>query len=364
MNTARPKRPRFAGRMSLVMSALLLSVAAATTAEAQPTASPPYAVAVFAQSPAGASQPDSIVQWHDSVIVGFQNHVAKDGTDGKSSTIVEFSRDGTVKRSFKVPGHNDGLRVVDHEFLWALQNEDANPNLVVINLRSGMQTQYQFPPTPHGGGYDDIAVRRGRVYLTASNPNLDANGVNDFPALVRATLSGSSVILQPVLSGNASATDITTGKTVSLNLTDPDSMTVDPHGTIVFVSQADSVLVFVRHPGATEQAVGVLPLSSSATGAGGALITIDDTAFAPEANASLLVTDVAGGVIYRIDRTVLGSRGFEPGRGYSASDSLGLVGTLNLDNGFIAPIVTGFGSARGLLFLSADTDRDAGEEDN
>jgi hypothetical protein len=347
-----------------LLTAAVVSVAGITTAAAQPTASSPYKVSEFAQSPAGASQPDSIVQWHDSVIVGFQNHVAKDGSDGKSSTIVEFSSAGKVKRTFSVRGHNDGLRVIDENLLWALQNEDANPNLVIIDLRSGTQTLYQFPPTPHGGGYDDIVVKHGRVYFTASNPTLDPNGINVFPALVRATLSGTSVILQPILNGNANATDLTTGKTVSLNLTDPDSMTIDPRGNIVFVSQADSVLVFVRHPGAANQAVGVLPLSSSVTGPNNATITIDDTAFAPESSASLLVTDVNAGVIYRIDRAVLGERGFEPGRAYSASDTLGLVGTLNVDNGFITPSVTGFGSARGLLFLSAESERDQGEEDD
>jgi hypothetical protein len=358
-------RPRTGLRSRvLLLTSLFLSVAAATTAGAQPTATSPYAVSVFAQSPAGASQPDSIVQWHDSIIVGFQNHVAKDGTDGKSSTIVEFSRAGKVKRTFTVPGHNDGLRVIDGDLLWALQNEDANPNLVVIDLRTGIQTRYQFAPTPHGGGYDDIVVEHGRVYLTASNPNLDSNGINVFPALVRATLSGTSVILQPLLNGNANATDLRSGKTVSLNLTDPDSMTLDPSGNIVFVSQADSLLVFVRHPGRSDQAVGVLPLSSSVTGPNEALITIDDTSFAPDSNASLLVTDVNAGVIYRIDRTVLGARGFEPGRAYSASDTLGLVGTLNVDNGFITPIVTGFGSARGLLFLSADRTRDREADDD
>jgi hypothetical protein len=354
----RNKKKRIGGASvcALLVGLIAPVVAVAQTTLTPPVATPPYTVSVFAQSPQGVSQPDSIVLWNDSVFVGFQDRVAKDGTDGKSSTIVEFSLSGKVKRMFQVPGHNDGLRLIGDDDLWALQNEDANPNLVVIDLRSGLQTLYQFPPTPHGGGYDDIVVKHGRVYLTASNPNLDPNGVNVFPALVRATLSGKSVILQPVLHGDASATDLATGKTVTLNLTDPDSMTVDPRGNIVFVSQADSVLVFVRHPGATDQVVGVLALSSSVTGPNGALITIDDTAFAPATHASLLVTDVGAGVIYRINRTVLGASGFESGRAYSASDTLGLVGTLNVDNGFITPIVTGFGSARGLLFLSADAD--------
>jgi len=172
-----------------------LALLAPSLAGAQAKALAPYAISVFATSPPNATQPDSIVSWGDNIIVGFQNHVAKDGGDGKSSTIVEFSASGEVKRSFSVPGHNDGLRIVGDGKLWALQNEDANPNLVVIDLESAEQTPYQFAPTPHGGGYDDIVVVRGEVYLTASNPNLDPLGVNVFPALVRARLSNGNVLL-------------------------------------------------------------------------------------------------------------------------------------------------------------------------
>jgi hypothetical protein len=74
--------------------------------------------------------------------------VAKDGSDGKSSTLVEYSLDGHVRRTWSVPGHNDGLRVIDGNQLWSLQNEDANPNLVVIDLQSGRQTLYKFPSPP------------------------------------------------------------------------------------------------------------------------------------------------------------------------------------------------------------------------
>jgi hypothetical protein len=35
---------------------------------------------------------------------------------------------------------------------------------------------------------------------------------------------------------------------------------------------------------------------------------------------------------------------------------LGLVGTLNLDTGVVSPIVTGFSSARGLIFVPQDSD--------
>jgi hypothetical protein len=204
-----------------------------------------------------------------------------------------------------------------------------------------------------------MVVKNGEVFMTASNPNLDAFGNNVFPALVRASLSGSSVMVEPVLDGNASATDIPTGTAVKLNLTDPDSLTIDPRGNILLDSQADSELVFIRHPFTDEQKVGLLKLTSPVTGPMNATITVDDTAFAPDPKAFLLVTDVGAGVIYRIDS---GTFGFEPGTAYSASDTLGLLGTLNLDNGVVTPVITGFGSARGMIFVSPDGDKD-GDDD-
>ena len=345
----------FGSSAGLLLAVATLGAAASGPADAQVQASAPYKVSVFATNPPNTTQPDSIVAWGDDIIVGFENGVAKDGSDGKSSTIVEFSASGEVKRSFSVPGHNDGLRIVGDGKLWAVQNEDANPNLVVIDLESGGQTPYTFAPTPHGGGYDDIIVVGGEVYLTASNPNLNASGVNVFPALVRARLSNGNVLLEPVLNGNAAATDIASGATVTLNLTDPDSMTKDLKGNIVFTSQADSELVFVGHVGTSEQTVGHLGITSTATGPGGALITIDDTAFAPPGAAYLLFTDIGSGTIYRIDRADFG---FEPGQAYSASDTAGVVGTLNLDNGVVTPIITGLNSARGLLFVKSSHPRD------
>lgn len=309
-----------------------------------PVVQPPYQLSVFAKSANGNLQPDSIVQWRDSVLIGFGDHVAKDGSDGKSTAIVQYSLSGEVQRTFSVPGHNDGLRIVGENELWALQNEDANPNLIVIHLPSGQMSMFSFAPTVHGGGYDDMVVKDGIVYMTASNPNLNAQGVNVFPALLRASLSGSTVDVAPVLNGNANATDIPTGTSVQLNLTDPDSMSIDPRGNIVLDSQADGELLFIRNPLSSNPQIGRLLITKSTGGS----TTVDDTAFASGGNTFLLITDLAGDTIYRLDCPPFG---FEPGVAYSASDSDGLVGTLNLDNGVLTPIVTGLGSARGLLFV-------------
>ncbi len=308
-------------------------------------ANSPYALSVFAKSAAGYSQPDSIALGRDSVFVGFQNHVAKDGSDGKSSTIIQYSLSGAVKRMFSVQGHNDGLRLVGEDSLFALQNEDAHPNLVIIDLRGGGQ-KVLFPPAPHGGGYDDLRVLQDQIFMSASNPNLDSNGVNHFPALVRVRLVGSGLILDPVLMGNAAALDIPTGASVTLNLTDPDSLGVDQRGNLVLNSQADAELVLIRHPLTEDQTVGRISITT-ATGP----TTVDDTAFAPEGRSFMLFSDVNANTVYRLDAPKFG---FEPGTAYSTSDTAGIVGALNLDNGVLTPIATGFGSARGMVFVSDD----------
>jgi hypothetical protein len=312
------------------------------------TANSPYALSVFAKSAPGYSQPDSIALGRNSVFIGFQNHVAKDGSDGKSSTIVEYSLSGAVKRMFSVQGHNDGLRVIGDD-LWALQNEDANPNLAIIELPTGRQKVFTLP-APHGGGYDDLRVFHDQIFLTASNPNLDSNGVNNFPALVRFRFAGSGVALDPVLAGNATATDIPSGASVTLNLTDPDSLSVDERGNIVVNSQADAELVFVRHPLEADETAGRISITTAA-----GPTTVDDTAFVPEGASFMLFSDVGGDTIYRLDAPKFG---FEPGTAYSTSDTAGIVGVLNLDTGVLTPIATGFSSTRGMAFVGEDRDRD------
>jgi hypothetical protein len=327
---------------ALASGALLAVAAVGGGGAAAQTAVPPYTLTTFAQGTTSTFQPDSIVQWRNSVLVGFANGVAKDGSDGKSSTIVQYSMTGAVQRTFSVQGHNDGLRVVGDDQLWALQNEDANPSIEVIDLVGGSTTTYT-PAAPHGGGYDDLRVVGDDIYMTASNPNLDAAGVNVFPALVRVKLSGGSVDLEPVLYGNSSAIDIATGSAITLNLTDPDSLSVDPRGNIVVDSQADAVLVFVHHPLAHDQTAGQISIQGSTT--------LDDTAFAPRGPSFALFTDIGGNTIYRLDNAVFG---FEPGTAYSTSDTLGTVNVLNVDNGNLTPIATGFKSTRGMIFIKTD----------
>ncbi len=161
------------------------------------TASHGYTVNTFANAPAGATQPDSIAVDGTNVYIGYQNGAAKDGSDGKTSTIVQYNATGGVVHSFSVPGHNDGIKVDPATHLvWAMQNEDGNPNLVIIDPAAVTQTQETFAAPPaNGGGYDDITFAAGKTYFSKSAP---ASNPNTAPAIVQATLSGTTVTVTPV----------------------------------------------------------------------------------------------------------------------------------------------------------------------
>jgi hypothetical protein len=332
------------------LAALLLTGTAAGTALAQ-TAVAPYQLSVFATAPSGLSAPDSIAVLGDHVFVGYGDGHLPDGSDGLPSQIVEYTMDGRAVHTYTVPGHNDGLKVdPSTHLLWAIQNEDANANLVIINTENHQQKLYEFGPTLHGGGYDDLVFRGCKVFVSASNP---ANNPNTGPAIVSVTLSGNLVNITPVLAGEASAIDIPTDSTVTLNLQDPDSMTLDPLGNLVLDSQGDQQLLIVSNPATPNQRVLRLPLSYL-TPAGPVSVETDDTAFITSTQGFILFADKGLNTVYKISRNA-----FSPGTAFTAADGGPFVGTLDFTTGIITPIVTGLSNPGGMMFV--DTSKGAEE---
>jgi hypothetical protein len=343
--------------VALVFSILLLFP---LRAGAAPVATPPYSVSVFAPSFAGQKGADSIAFDRDRIFVGYSGGTAKDGSDHKFSTIVEYDLQGKPMRTFSVMGHNDGLRVRSVGFedeergsentLWALQNEDGNPNLAIIELRNGRQTNFTFPSTPHGGGYDDIVFAGKSIFITASNPS---KSVNTDPAVVSAKVGEKEITLEQVLAGNASAINVVTGITGALNLQDPDSMTLDPRGDLVFTSQADMELVVIQHPGKSCQNVFVAPLTTTQPTVDTPMA--DDTAFARSGQGRIIFADKGTNIVYSMTTPY-----FAPGAAYSAyQDSAaanGFVGQLDLSTGLLTPIISGLGNPGGMAFISTDSE--------
>jgi hypothetical protein len=259
---------------------------------------------------------------------------------------------GTPVHTYTLPGHSDGLKVdpATH-LLWAIQNEDANANLVIINPETHHQKLFTFGPTLHGGGYDDLVFSGCKVFVSASNP---ANNPNNGPAIVSVTLSGNLVNIQPVLAGEASAIDIPTDSTVPLNLQDPDSMTLDPLGNIVLDSQGDQQLIIVSNPATSHQRVLRLPLSYL-TPTGPVSVETDDTAFVTSTQGFILFADKGLNTVYKISRNA-----FSPGTAFTAADGGPFVGTVDFTTGVITPIVTGLKNPGGMMFV--DTSKPTGED--
>jgi hypothetical protein len=321
-------------RFVAVFGVLLSGLAAS----AQVAASAPYTVSIFATSIPGVDfAPDSIAVLNGDVFVGYGDGAAPDGSDGKSSTIVEYKPNGDIITTYTVLGHNDGLRVNPKtKQVWAMQNEDGSPNLVIIDPKTQTQTMYTFGATPHGGGYDDIAFRGNDVFVSASNPS---NSPNAAPAIVKAQISGSTVVVTPVLSGTATANDILTDVPAALNLQDPDSMIFNPFGDLVLDSQADSELIILHHPGFADQSLYRLPITEN-----GSPVQIDDTVFATASRGVILVADRDGETVYAISRNI-----FAPGAAYSATPKS--VAALDPSTGVLTDIVTGLVSPHGMAFI-------------
>jgi hypothetical protein len=320
-----------------------------------------YTVSVWATGGTAYKGPDSLELDGTHVWVGYQMGVpTKDGTDAGppySSKVVEYNLDGTLAgKSFDIPGHCDGVRVdptstcsapdagTGCHLVWATSNEDGNPVIMSYDPSTGTTKTYTFAAPVHGGGLDDLAFINGQMIVADSNPSLDTNGNNVFPALSAVHVSGTTATFVPVLMGNATAQDPLADAMVTLNLTDPDSLTIDDKGNLVLVSQADSELVFLK-PGTGPDAGLATSVSRLSVGT-----QLDDTVWATKASGMLLVADATANTIYAVH-----APSFVPGTIYTEapddSGIVGFVGTVNPGTGAVTPIIIGLKKATGLIFV-------------
>jgi hypothetical protein len=320
------------------------ALAATQTTTPTPIGLHGYTISRFAQGTKTYYNPDDLEVVGNHVFVAYQNGGLPDGSNHIPSTIVAYTLSGKIVHKVSVNGHCDGLRYNPYtKQLWATSNEDASPILTVINLSTWATTQFSFPPTLHGGGYDDLVFQNGTAFVAASNPTLNSAGINPAPALVKAAISNGQLVVTPVLYGNATATDIVTGKSVTLDLTDPDSTTIDPKGDIVLDSQGDAELIFLHNAGTPQQTVSRLSLGTQ----------VDDSLWIPTAHGRILLSDGKQNAVY----TVTMHGGFTPGTVYSAAPSdsgvAGFVGITDPTAGTITPVIIGLGSPKGLRFIPA-----------
>ena len=322
-----------------------LLVGSSELLKAGPTStSPDYSVAVFANAPSGLTNPYSITSYEGTIFVAYINKTIPTG--GKAqSTIVQFSPAGQVLQMYQVVGQTDRIKYnpVDHK-IWCLRNEDAHPALTLIEPKSGSQVDLAYAaPTLNGGGYDDVVFLNGQNFLSASNPKLNSAGQNIYPSIVKVTIvSFDQVYVSPVLMGNATLTNITSGKPVEALQSDPESLEVDPSGNLILDSRADGDLIFLNGPGFPNQVGYRLHVSDgSAT-----QVTVDDTVFPTRGSGTIYVADTPADIVYAVTSTV-----FPPNSAFSTSDTTGVLARADLQTGKLTSIITGMMSPHGALFV-------------
>jgi len=327
-----------------------------------------FSATVFAAGPnLAVTGPDDITTLGDNVFVGYQNGVGTMGEPAPSGqtrgTVIEYDPHGRQLGSWDLTGKIDGLGADPaRDRIIATVNEDGNSSLYTITpdehhgedgRRNAVQHfVYNADQLTHGGGTDSVVVRAGTIFITASAPAADADGTTfTKPAQYKATLGDGTVGLTPVLWDNSTATDAVTGKPVTLNLSDPDSSEVVPHGVprfggnLLVDSQGDGQLVLLSHPGQHDQRATVLNLSTQ----------VDDSAFATSTHGTLYVVDSANNRIIAITGR------FRRGQAFasvpSGSPTPAALGAVDLGTGAVNTFGTGFGNPKGLLFVPTTEDR-------
>src|SRR5260370_2486406 len=137
-------------------------------------ADPTYPVHVFATGAAvSGTSPDSVAYGDGSLWISYQNGADSTGLSG-SSTVVRYSPSGAVLNTWTIKGNVDGLNIDPASgFVWALQNNDGNSALTVINPPTNATTPFTSTNTytnVANRGFDDVVFTHANVFISETNP--------------------------------------------------------------------------------------------------------------------------------------------------------------------------------------------------
>jgi hypothetical protein len=337
------------------LSTTAIFFAALASAHADPTA----VSSVFATGgPVGGTQPDSVTVGGGSVWVEYGNTADSTGARG-SSTIVQYSLGGAVQHSYSISGEVDGLKVDPATgMVWALQNQDANATVSLINptthvvtgpLRYGPPYQYTTPG-PLGRGYDDIAFLGGKVYLSYTNP------VNPTDPVLQVLNNGNHP------SGTLTTTSILTAAQTNPLFTSPsqnppdiDSLKSTPNGDLVLTSEGDGLgpewatsdgrYTLIANPGTPQQTATNVRVTDKA---GVNVNGMDDVIFPDATSGWLFVAGTPDNVVDRVWVT-----GLTIGTPIIALGSFNEVATVNPTTGVVETTLLDINSPHGMDFLAA-----------
>jgi hypothetical protein len=338
----------------ILLPATIAFLLAAAAAQAAPTVS----VSVFATGGASATQPDSITSGDGSVWVEYGNNAVSTGGSG-NSTIVQYSASGSVQHVYTVAGLVDGLKFNPVTgMVWALQNNDGNATLSLINpttMSVSAPLTYASPPYVYGAnsgrGYDDVAFLNGKVYLSYTNP------VNPTDPVLQMLNQGNTP------SGTLTTTTILTAQqtnplftSASQNPPDTDSLRTTPDGKLVLTSEGDGLgaafnssdgrYTLISNPGTAQQTLTNVRITNSAAVN---VNKMDDVVFPGATAGTLYVSDTTSNTVYAIHLT-----GLDPNTPIATLGSFDEVALVNPLTGVVGtPLLSDLSGLHGLEFVAA-----------
>ena len=300
----------------------------------------------FGSTPVGSKAPDSITLGGGSIFVEYGNGAESTGASG-SSTIVQYDMSGQVQFTYSLAGSVDGLKFnpVTGK-VWALQNQDGNSTLSIIDPVShvvGAPLQYANPSA--GRGYDDVVFKGNRVFFSYTNPAAPSD-----PTLVelvggQSGISNGNLLTTTLLTQGSIGTDLTTGLIGPIPQIDPDSLKLAPNGDLTYSSGDGGVIIQVANPGETTQSVSFTPVSGVTAGAAG----LDDVVKPSASSGTFYVADATGNRVVTFHAT-----GLDTSRFYGSVANV--FGEIDPATGAVTTLVSntneaGFGASHGVGFI-------------
>ena len=301
---------------------------------------------IFATAPTGASQPDSITTGNGSIWVEYGDGAQSDGSSG-SSTIVQYNLLGNTQNTYTIPGLADGLKFDPATGdVWALQNQDGNSTLTLINPATNQVSAplSYAPPYVYGAdstrGYDDVAFKGQQVFLSYTNPANPGDPV--IQELTNGTAPFGSLQTTDVLRLGDTGTNLATGATNQpLPVTDPDSLKLLPDGSLILTGEHDKAFTFISNPGTAQQSASFIALPSSST-------SPDDAVMPTATSGTFYISNQNSNDIVAAQVT-----GLNTGDLYASVGSA--VDQIDPTTGTETPIITGLNAAHGLIFVPASS---------
>jgi hypothetical protein len=302
-------------------------------------------VTVFATGAAvRATGPDSIAVTDDSIWISYTNGADSTGAGG-TSTVVEYSFSGVVRQTFSIPGSVDGLKAdLSTGLVWALQNQDGNSTLTLIDPDSGIVpgSPFKYAVNSAGNGFDDVVFRGSRIFLSYTNPSVPTD-----PTIQMLVKGTNPLVVTPILTMGATGTNLATGQPNQLTTqNDPDSLKLTPTGSLMLSSGDDGQLIFVAHPGLPEQSVSFLTLLDQS---GQNVSGLDDAVFATASHGTFYLADTGNNRILKIVADNL-----DPGSLFASVGSLNQLALVDQKTGVLTPFLANLKAPHGIVFLLND----------